>query len=227
MIEKTVVFIIIFCLIVMFLADIISPNSIRGRGRQNMPAALPYDVHDFCAYHSHIVLTPFEKGGARFLFDCLLPGTEEPIEMIMLARSGIYVFEHVRASGWISGMESNEQWTEKIQMGYGRKPHEEKFKNPVTVVEEKAANVKEALKLENTLIRSLVVFPEFCLLNNIKVINPNVRVVTLNQLLPAVVTLNNKTGINLTQRDINAIYNELVKYELVPDDEGDKELEVQ
>ncbi|MBR3150196.1 MAG: NERD domain-containing protein [Eubacterium sp.] len=191
----------------------------NARGRVNTPASVPYDVHDFCAYHSHIVLRPFEEGGARFIFDCDLPNCDEPIDMIMLAKSGVYVFEHVKAEGWISGIESNETWNERIQFGYGRAPHEEKFDNPVTIVEDKVQRLRAFLDNEGIIVRSVVVFPDFCVLNNIKVFNPNVRVVVLNQLLPTVVKMNNRMGTVLTQRDINELYDYLIQFEIVPEED--------
>ena len=221
MLEGILIALIIINILIFMLAKIIPPADAprNMRGARNAPAALPYDVNDFCAYHSHIVLRPFEDGGARFLFDCLLPDSDEVIDMIMLAKSGVYVFEHVKAEGWISGMENNEKWTEKIQLGSGRKPHEEKFDNPVKIAESKVHCVRELLNNDSIMVRSVVVFPDFCLLNNIKVFNPNTRIVTLNQLLPTMITLNNKVGINITQHDINEIYDRFLPYEIIPTDE--------
>ncbi len=222
MLEKLVIILLIINLGLILLAKIINPSEDAALPRKTMPpAALPYDINDFCAYHSHIVLQPFEDGGARFLFNCKLPGSDEVIDMIMLAKSGVYVFEHVKANGWITGMENNEKWTQRVYMGYGRKPQEDKFPNPVKIAEDNVGTVRKFLESSSIIVRSVVVFPDFCYLNNIKVFNPNTRVVTLNQLLPAVITLNNKTGINITQHDINKIYNDLVQYEVIPTDEGE------
>ncbi|MBE6719371.1 MAG: NERD domain-containing protein [Ruminococcaceae bacterium] len=221
MLETIATVLLVINILIILFAILSEPTNKKGYGamRPDRPATLAYDVNDFCAYYSHLVLRPFEEGGARFIFNCQLDEDSEPIDMIMLAKSGVYVFEHVQATGWITGMENNEKWTERIQMGYGRKPQEEKFPNPVRIAEDNVHTVRKFLALDDVLVRSVIVFPDFCLLNNIKVFNPNTRIVTLNQLLPAMVTLNNKTGINITQRDINLIYDRLAEYEVYPDDE--------
>ncbi|MBR2278746.1 MAG: NERD domain-containing protein [Eubacterium sp.] len=223
MLENIVIVLLVINIVLLLFAKITSPRDETGglRARQAAPAALMYDANDFCAYHSHIVLQPFEQGGARFLFDCKLPDSNEPVDMIMLAKSGVYVFEHVKASGWITGMESNEKWTERVQMGYGRKPQENKFDNPVRIAEDNVHKVREFLNRDGLMVRSIVVFPDFCYLNNIKVFNPNTRVVALDQLLPALVAINNKIGTNITQHQINELYDELLPYELIPTDESE------
>lgn len=223
MLEALAIILLAVNILLILFAKATSPGAGVYSRRQAPPAALPYDINDFCAYHSHIVLQSFEQGGARFIFDCQLPGREDPIDMIMLAKSGVYVFLHVRANGWISGMENSEKWTERMQMGYGRKPQEDKFDNPVIIAEEQVHTVREFLKRDGLLVRSVVVFPDFCYLNNIKVFNPNVRIVTLDQLLPAMVTLNNRTGTNITQHEINELYDILIQYEIIPTDEYEYE----
>lgn len=221
MLEALAIILLVVNILLILFAKASSPTGRRVGVRQAAPASLQYDVNDFCAYHSHIMLQSFEQGGARFIFDCKLPNCDEPIDMIMLAKSGAYVFRHVNASGWISGMENNEVWTERVQMGYGRRPQEVKFDNPVRIAEDEVHKVREFINRDGLMVRSVVVFPDFCYLNNIKVFNPNTRVVTLDQLLPVLVTLNNKTGTNITQHEINNLYDILIQYEIIPTDEGE------
>ncbi|MBQ9517583.1 MAG: NERD domain-containing protein [Eubacterium sp.] len=225
MLEGLAIVLLVINILLFLFAKLSSPNgtgtAVFSNGR-SAPASLPYDVNDFCAYHSHIVLQSFEQGGARFIFDCKLPECDEPIDMIMLAKSGAYVFKHVKVAGWISGMENSEKWTQRVQMGYGRRPQEDKFDNPVMLVEDEVHKVRRFIDRDGLLVRSVVVFPDFCALNNIKVFNPNTRVVTLDQLLPSLVTLNNKTGTNITQHEINELYDEMIQYEIIPTDEAEQ-----
>ena len=219
MLENIAIILLVVIILIMLLVKWVTPATPNYVGAGPQPAALPYTLEDFCAYHSHLVLSPFEEGGARFLFDVKLPDADDTIDMIMLAKSGAYVFEHAKAQGWISGMEDNEKWTQHIQVGYGGKSTERKFPNPVITVNGKTKALRKFLDNDGIHVRSIVVFPDFCLMSNIKVFNPNVRVVTLNQLLPTVVALNGKTGTNITQRDLNLLFDELVEYEVIPQEE--------
>ena len=226
MLDKIAILLIVLLIILAQFVGRISPKAPRFAGAPQ-PAALPYGKEDFCAYHSHLVLSPFEEGGARFLFNVLLPDADQTIDMIMLAKSGIYVFEHPKVCGWISGMEDSEEWTQRIRVGYGGKTQDESFANPVITVKEKTELLQAYLNTDGVLYRSLVVFPDFCFLNNIKVFDPHLRIVILQHLLPAVVALDGKTGTNLTQREINSLFDTLVEHQIVPEDECEYEHEHQ
>lgn len=224
MLDKIAILLIVLLIILAQFVGRISPEAPRFAGAPQ-PAALPYDKDDFCAYHSHLVLSPFEEGGARFLFNVLLPDAEQSIDMIMLAKSGIYVFEHPKACGWITGMEDSEEWSQRVRVGYGGKTQDETFSNPVTTVREKTEQLKAFLETDGVLYRSLVVFPDFCFLSNIKVFDPYLRVVLLGQLLPAVVALDGKIGVNLTQREINELFDTLVEHQVIPNEDHEQEFQ--
>ncbi len=87
------------------------------------------------AYGEYLIyqkLRQFEKYGARFLFNCYLPkndGETSEIDILMIYRSGIYVFESKNFSGWIFGNESSKMWTQSLKNG--RSSRKERFYNPI------------------------------------------------------------------------------------------------
>jgi len=211
MLEKIVIFLVVINIGIFVVNKLLS-----GAPNQNRRAypTMPLDVSDFGAQNSYFAIREFENGGARFLYDLKLDELDgDVIEMVMLAKSGIYIFEHVPVNGWIYGMENSENWTKKLQMGSGRKPQEEKFPNPVPIIEKKLEALKKLVDNESVVIRGLVVFPEVCMLKNIKVFSTNVKVVTLDGLLFTTINLNNRIGTNLTQHEINELYDTLSQYE--------------
>ncbi len=223
MLEKLILIFFVFNLFIALVAKLINPSTDAYYRQKEAAHTIPYDPVDFGAFCSYMALREFEEGGARFLFDCDVPGMEKPADMIMLSKSGIYVFEHSMANGIVNGSEQNELWTQKVQRGYGRMPQESKIPNPVWAAEGKVRALREYAKLENVPIRSMVVFSDYCLLNNIKVMNPNVRVVVLGQLFPAMMNLNGRRGNYLTQREISDLFEDLAQYELLPQEETEDE----
>ena len=225
MLEKLVVILIILNVAIIMFAKFSLPfgDNRYNPARQKMPAP-QYDINEFNAYFGYMMLHQFEDGGARFIINCVLPDGGAPIEMIMLSKSGVYVFEYVKAQGWISGTEGNEKWIQRIPMGNGRKPQETLFENPVMSAEDKMLRLRKQLKREGMVTRTIEVFPDFCILHNIKVLNPHTRIVPLNQLVPTVVNLNMRTGNHFTQREVNELYDYLIQFE-VTEDEADNETE--
>ena len=77
-------------------------------------------------------LAEYEKDGAKLLFNCYIPTrthTMSEIDVLMLHRSGIYVFESKNYSGWIFGSEQDEDWTQSL-LFRGHEPQKKHFFNP-------------------------------------------------------------------------------------------------
>ena len=227
MLEKLVIILIILNVLIIMFARYFSPyGSGKGNPAQRQMPMPQYDVNEFNAYFGYMMLHQFEESGARFVINCVLPNYDEPIDMIMISKGGVYVFEYVKAQGWISGTEGNDRWRQRIPMGGGRKPLESMIDNPVKSLDTKAHMMRKLLKHDGMVVRTIAVFPDFCLLNNIKVFNPHTRIVLLNQLVPTVVNLNVRAGMQLTQRDINELYDYLIQFEVI-DEENEESDEVQ
>ena len=89
------------------------------------------------------------------------------IDIIMIAPTGIYVFESKNYSGWIFGDEHNKYW---MQMFPNRQKYQ--FYNPIWQNKRHISVLKEHLGLDDELFRSYVVFSERCTLKKMIVHSP-------------------------------------------------------
>jgi len=146
------------------------------------------------------------KGRKRFLFNCYIPiktGYWSEIDLIMLHRSGVYVFECKNYSGWISGSEADEYWTQKFQNG-----HTGDFKSPIIQNKSHIRWLRRFLpKLSEKAVYSVIVFGERCELERITLTTGRHIVVKSDRLLNAIrPTLGRRM---LTRREIRRLYQRL------------------
>ena len=119
-------------------------------------------------YQLYNELKPFEKDGAKILFNCYIPksnGQTSEIDVIMFHSSGIYVFENKNYSGWIFGNEKDEFWTQTLPIGKG-KTKKSHFLNPI-IQNQSHINALSDFLNKSFPIYSLVVFSNRCTLKNI------------------------------------------------------------
>lgn len=89
------------------------------------------DKGRFGEYCTYLKLRDLGVQGGKFLFNVYIPtpnGTTE-IDLLMICRRGIFVFESKNYSGWIFGKESQQKWTQTLP--HGRGSHKEHFYNPI------------------------------------------------------------------------------------------------
>ncbi|ADL52326.1 nuclease-related domain-containing protein [Clostridium cellulovorans] len=136
-------------------------------------------------YGEYLTFTALEKlqGGNKILSNVYIPredGTTTEIGLIMLNKSGIYVFESKNYSGWIFGDENNKNWTQSLN---GKVKN--KFYNPVW---QNKAHISALMKLlrdiDSNYFYSYIVFSERCELKKVFVASQNVYIVKRNALLP-------------------------------------------
>lgn len=75
---------------------------------------------EFLTYHN---LRIFEKAGAKFLFNLYIPKENKEtteLDLIMICRKGIIVFESKNYSGWIFGDEHSKMWMQTLPSGKGK-----------------------------------------------------------------------------------------------------------
>lgn len=124
-------------------------------------------------------------GHYRLMTNLYLPkkdGSTTEVDLIMLAETGLYVFESKNYSGWIFGDEKNKNWTQSLP-----NKHKEKFFNPVWQNKAHINALKSVLGLEDDpLFKSYIIFSERCTLKKISVTSPNVKVMKRNDLLPTI-----------------------------------------
>ncbi len=106
-------------------------------------------------------------------------GSTTEIDVLMIAETGIYVFESKNYSGWIFGDEKGKNWTQVLENK--QKNH---FYNPVWQNNGHITALKYATGLHNPeLYKSYIVFSERCTLKKVNVNSPNVFVMKRDSLL--------------------------------------------
>ena len=178
--------------------------------------AMRLDLGRFGEYLTYKNLKPFEKAGAKFLFNCYLPSEDKTteIDVIMIYKSGIYVFESKNYSGWIFGDENHKNWTQTLPQGKGSK--KEYFFNPVWQNKRHIQCLKNIVDNEVP-VHSLIVFSERCTLKKIEV-NSNIAVLKRNSVAQEASKINNMYKDVLTTANVEEFYDRLYPYTQVGED---------
>jgi len=168
------------------------------------------DLGKWGEYHIYNKLRFLEQQGARFLFNVYIPkkdGTTSEVDVIMICRYGLFVFESKNYSGWIFGKESQNMWMQTLPSGKGRS-HKERFYNPILQNKTHIKHLNMALG-RAVPMWSIITFSERCTLKQIEVASPDVFVVKrydVPSLVGDIVRANEKV---LTEEDVSNIYNRL------------------
>lgn len=172
-------------------------------------------------YQTYKLLRKYEEKGAKFLFNCYLPtqkGKTSEVDVIMIYKSGIYVFESKNYSGWIFGNENDKTWTQTLNSG--RRVHKEHFYNPIMQNHTHIKWLRELLKSEigfDIMPFSLIVFSERCTLKNVTNTNPLVKVINRYDILKEISAYDNMTGAVVLDEMVGKIYDLLKPYTEVDD----------
>ena len=165
-------------------------------------------------YLTYKYLKSYENQGAKFLFNCYIPkndGETTEVDVLLIGKSGIYVFESKNYSGWIFGDEKSRMWTQTLPQGRGRKAHKEQFLNPVYQNKLHIQCLNEILDKKFPL-HSIIVFSERCEFKNLNIHNDLAEVIHRNEVGYIVNKINTKYGDILTSQEIASIYNQLYPY---------------
>ena len=95
-------------------------------------------------------------------------GNYSQIDLVLLTKAGLIVFEVKDYSGWLFGNGRQQQWTQVLN--YGKEKH--RFYNPILQNEQHIAHLKRYLQ-RNIPIFSIIVFDGECELKNINFVPPN------------------------------------------------------
>lgn len=165
-------------------------------------------------YLTYKYLKQFEIGGAKFLFNIYIPkgnGETSEIDVLMICRKGLFVFESKNYSGWIFGGENQKNWYQTLPAGRGGS-HKESFYNPIM---QNRSHIKhlEAYLGEQFPMRSIIVFSDRCTLKSISISNNDTCVINRCSVASVVSGICNQiTDDLLTDNDITEIYNKLYPY---------------
>jgi hypothetical protein len=141
------------------------------------------------------------------------------IDLLMINEKGIYVFESKNYGGWIYGNGKRKNWTQTF--GKGKK---NKFYNPVWQNYGHIKALIEYLDLSEEMFKSIIVFSKRCTLKKISEIDDNVLVLRRPHLIRNIKKINKVSGDNLTNYEINNIYDLLLKNVMVSDEMKEKHI---
>lgn len=119
-------------------------------------------------YLTYKYLKKFETNGAKFLFNIYIPkenGETTEIDVLMICKKGLFVFESKNYSGWVFGSENQKNWYQILPAGRGRS-HKENFYNPIMQNRSHIKHLKAFLG-EQVPMRSIIVFSDRCKLKNV------------------------------------------------------------
>ena len=171
------------------------------------------DIGRYGEYLTYQCLRSYETVGAKFLFNCYLPrdnGDTTEIDVLMIYKSGLYVFESKNYSGWIFGSERGKTWTQTLPQG--RSSRKEHFLNPVMQNKLHIKWLKNLLQDESIPIHSVIVFSERCTLKKVDISSQDVAVIKRNRVNKTVSIIDSKTTTMLTLDKVTELYEKLYPY---------------
>lgn len=183
-----------------------------------------FDKGNYGEYLTYKYLRDYEADGARFLYNCYLPkdnGETTEIDVLMIHKSGIYVFESKNYSGWIFGSEHQKTWTQTLPNG--RKSRKEHFLNPIMQNKLHIKYLEEQIGF-GVPFHSIIVFSERCTLKKIEVRNPNIHVIKRDEVNRAVGSISKRIGVLIAQSRVDEIYAQLYPFTQVSDEVKNKHI---
>lgn len=171
-------------------------------------------------------LGQFKEDGV-VLRNCYIPcgnGKTSEIDLIMIHKSGIYVFECKNYSGWIFGNESQRQWTQSLRSGrHDSKKH--RLYNPLLQNETHIKNLKKCLKEYDGPYYSYIVFGDNCELKDVRLETGYHHVINRPQLSADIKRTVETATFTLSPDDIQTLFAKLLPYTVVSDDEKQQHIE--
>ena len=180
---------------------------------------LPYtsvkrDLGRYGEYLTYEQLKHYEEDGAKFLFNIYIPkgnGETTEIDVLMIYKKGLFVFESKNYSGWIFGDEKQKQWYQTLPTGWGSS-QKESFYNPIM---QNRSHIKHlgAFLAEPLPMRSIIVFSERCTLKNGPIYGEDISVINRDNVEPLVSAICERNPKDLlTIPEIDKIYQKLYPF---------------
>ena len=158
-------------------------------------------------------LRKYEEEGAKFLFNIYVPKTDggtSEMDVMMIHKKGVFVFESKNYSGWIFGNETQRMWTQTLRTKNGRS-QKNAFYNPIMQNRSHISHMTEYLGKAIPAI-SIIVFSERCTLKNVTVKSEDIHVIKRNQIAKTVNVICNSIHDVLRESEILDIYNRLYPF---------------
>ncbi|MEG1947342.1 MAG: NERD domain-containing protein [Lachnospiraceae bacterium] len=164
-------------------------------------------------YLTYKNLKNYEKNGGKFLFNCYLPkenGETTEIDVLLIDKDGVFVFESKNYSGWIFGDEKCKTWTQMLPQNKGH-AHKEYFLNPIMQNQLHIRWLKKQIE-EEIPVHSVIVFSERCMLKKVSVESSDIFVINRDEIVSTVKKIGKRQKDKLTTEEISSIYELLYPY---------------
>ncbi len=155
------------------------------------------------------------KGANRILTNVYLPkgnGETTEIDLIYIHETGIYVLESKNYSGWIFGDEKSKYWMQTLKNG-----QKQKFYNPIWQNNTHIKYLMKILKVDESFIKSIIVFSERCTIKKMEVNLENIKVINRYKLKKTIDKLIDNSPKVFEEGKIIELYYELKPYTCVSD----------
>ena len=176
--------------------------------------SIKHDAGRYGEYLTYKYLKQFETSGAKFLFNIYIPKENSEtteIDVLMICKKGLFVFESKNYSGWIFGNENQMYWYQTLPTGRNRS-HKEQFYNPIMQNRTHIKHLKVLLG-EQIPMRSIIVFSDRCTLKSVQICSNDISVIKRYNVASVVSGICNQIPNDLlTDNDITVIYNKLYPY---------------
>lgn len=194
-------------------------NKVYKNGAYYQITKLPYtsmrrNKGYYGEYLIYKYLKHFEAEGAKFLFNVYIPKENDEtteIDVLMICKKGVFVFESKNYSGWIFGSEDQKNWYQTLHVG-GGESRKEHFYNPIMQNRSHMKHLK-ALLGSNVPMRSVIVFSDRCKLMSVQIKSNDIIVINRYNVDSVVSGIcNQQPGDLLSESDIETLYNKLYPY---------------
>lgn len=171
-----------------------------------------FDKGKFGEYQIYKKLRGFEAGGCKFLFNLYIPrenGETTEIDVLMIVRRGLIVFESKNYSGWIFGNEYSQKWTQTLPAG--RRARKFYFFNPILQNKGHINNLKKLLN-ESIPMFSIITFSERCTLKKVPTNTRELKIINRGNVMSALKSIADNSPEVMDEAKINEIYDKLYPY---------------
>ena len=153
------------------------------------------------------------------MFNLYIPSKNEnttEIDLIMITRKGLFVFESKNYGGWIFGSEKSKYWMQTLPGRNGR-CLKNQFYSPILQNKGHINNLRRILQCYIPCF-SIIVFSDRCILKKVPEQTNELKVIHRNNLGNVVRTIYNINKDVIDEEKIDVIYNKLYEYTQVSDE---------
>lgn len=185
-----------------------------------------WDKGNYGEFLTYYELKSYEEYGNKFLFNIYIPkidGETTELDLIMITKKGIIVFESKNYSGWIFGDKNSKYWMQVLPKGTGES-YKTSFYNPIYQNKGHINNLKRILD-ENIPYFSIIVFSERCVLKKKPQDTNEIKVIHRNSVINAVRKIYDINPDIIDDKKICEIYNKLFVFSQVNDEVKKKHIQ--